>query len=96
MASRLPKVVERRFSKRENAAGMHSDVAGRPPGKRPGVITVEARATPRGRCEILIHEALHEYLPWLEEYAVRDTADKIERILHRDGYRRIHLVAPWK
>jgi hypothetical protein len=90
MKIRLPTVTERRFSKSEKAVGSHSDIAGRPPGKRPGRITVDSRLSPRQRCETLIHESLHEYFPWLEEYAVQDTADKIERILYRDGYRRIY------
>ena len=90
MRIKLPKVIERRFSKREDCAGTHSDESGKPPGKRPGVITIDPRSTPRGYCEILIHEALHEYCPYLEEWVVADTADKIECLLHRAGYHRIY------
>jgi hypothetical protein len=92
----LPRVVEHRFAKKDKAMGDHSDKVGRPPGKRPGVIRVDPRNSPRLRCEVLIHESLHEFCPYLEEWAVRETADRIERILHRDGYRRIHLRAPRK
>ena len=86
----LPAVIERRFSKREKAGGSHSDEAGKPPGKRPGVIKVDPRHSPRYYCEVLIHETIHEVCPYLEEWVVLDLGDTIERMLHRAGYRRIY------
>jgi hypothetical protein len=86
----LPRVIEWRFPKRDKATGQHSDREGKRPGKRPGVIKVDPRQTPRDRMETLIHEMLHEVCPYLEEWAVQEAGDKIEQLLFRDGYRRIH------
>lgn len=88
----LPRVVEYRFPKRDKATGDHSDREGRRPGKRPGRIRVDPRQTPRDRCETLIHETIHEVCPYLEEWVVLELGDVIERVLHRDGYRRIHTA----
>jgi len=90
--TRLPKVIERRFSKREKAAGSHSDKVGKRPGKRPGIVYVDPRQTPRDYCETLIHETLHECCPYLEEWAVQNAGDVIERVLHRAGYRKIYAL----
>jgi hypothetical protein len=88
--TQLPKVIERRFSKRAKAGGSHSDKKGKPPGRRPGVIYVDPRQTPRDYCETLIHETLHECCPYLEEYAVQAAGDTIERVLNRAGYQLIY------
>ena len=82
----LPTVWEVKFPKKDRY-GDHSDQPGKPPGKRPGKIRISKRIRHRPRlyCEILIHEALHEYCPYLEEWVVQETADKIERILNRAG-----------
>jgi len=88
--TRLPTVIERRFSKREKAKGAHSDTKGKPPGKRPGIVWVDPRQTPRDYCETLIHETLHECCPYLEEYAVQAAGDMIERVLNRAGYQLVY------
>ena len=90
ISSRIPAVIERRFSKREKGVGAHSDQEGCRPGKRPGTIKVDPRQTPRNYCETLIHETIHECCPYLEEWVVEDLGDMIECVLHRAGYRRIY------
>ncbi len=82
----LPKVKEVKFPKKDRY-GDHSDKPGRPPKKRPGVIRISKKLRKRTRlyCEVLIHEGLHEYCPYLEEWAVQEAADKIECLLNRAG-----------
>jgi hypothetical protein len=67
--------------------GDHSDEPGKPPKKRPGHIRIskKLRKRPRLYCEVLLHEGLHEYAPYLEEWAVQEIADKLECLLNRSG-----------
>lgn len=92
MRKTLPSLIEWRFpgKKGKHACGSHSDEEGKRPGKRPGVIKVDPRQTPRDRCDTIIHETVHEVCPYLEEWVVVELADKIERMLHADNWRRIY------
>ena len=91
MKRKLPRVIEWRFPKRAGAIGQHSDNKCQRPGPRPGIIKIDPRLTPRDRCEVLIHETIHEVCPYLEEYMVRELGDVIERVLHRDNWRKIYV-----
>lgn len=52
------------------------------------LIEIDPRLTGVDHLEILIHEALHFLLPFLDEEAVEKTALNLSHILWEDGYRK--------
>jgi hypothetical protein len=88
--SRLPRVIEYRFSKQSKTCGLHSDKVGHRPVKRPGVIRIDPRQTPRSYLDTLLHESIHEFAPYLEEWAVEELADKLEQMVTNAGYHRVY------
>lgn len=79
MSRRTVKIVERKLG-REKADGQHwSD----------GLIEIDPRQTPKGYLGTLVHEALHEAYPDLEEDDVLRGDAILTEALWRMNYRRV-------
>lgn len=56
---------------------------------KPGQIMIDPRLTSREFLDTLLHECLHEFMPYIEEDTVNDVAHNVMRVLWREGVRRI-------
>jgi len=84
--TKLPRVVEKRFDWNRTRKG--KQLWGQ---WRSGHIRIDPRLQGVDYLDTLIHEAMHEFLPYLSEVETEEKANALARLLYRQGYRRTFL-----
>jgi len=86
---RLPKIVEKKLGR--HCGNQFKRIFGQyHPGRWPK-IEIDPRQTERERLDTLLHEGLHDAYPDLDEPAIKRGARILQRLLRKQGYRRVRF-----